>query len=195
VSRKDEQHLDGELLGVRLCFSQDRFGHEIRLCDGTNQVGVLRSLEGAPDEKWPASPPFQSLHVERREQAGAERQVALLVGMSGKSHWSASIEVDRALRQARFDIACRTGETLKLAPASRYRISQDVALEKVGDRRIVLRVPQLPTTEMVLEAFEGEASARIEEDSQGLAIVADDVQRQSGKRTIRWAYTLSAVQR
>jgi hypothetical protein len=193
VSRKGDQHLDGELLSVRLCFSEDRFGHEIWLGDGANQIRVLRSLEGAPDEEWPASPPFQSLHVERREHAGAGRQLALLVGMAGRSHWSASIEVDRAARQARFDIACRTGEALRTAPASRYRIAQNVARARVSDRRIVLRAAELPNVQLILEALEGEASARIEDDPQGLAIVADDIQPRIGKRTIRWAYRLSAV--
>ncbi len=89
---------------------------------GEASLPLLESLEGSPEEPWPTSPPWQSVHIESRDSG----QVALLMGMAGGSHWSASIEssLDGALI---FDIACRVsgeagdlGSAYKTAPGIRF---------------------------------------------------------------------------
>lgn len=81
--------------------------------DAPNWIELFRAAESSADVAWPDSPPLQELHIEKH---GA-RDVALLVGRAGKSHWSASIgfepsstdhhpDIDQS--QLIFDIACRT---------------------------------------------------------------------------------------
>jgi hypothetical protein len=97
----------------------DRFGHEIswRCADGVLHV-LGTSLEGAGDEDWPASPPLQELHFERRS---ADLSVALLVGMAGSSHWSLVVEAHAARECLVFEAACRVHGTPGLL-GSRYRL-------------------------------------------------------------------------
>ncbi len=68
------------------------------------QTQVLESIEGTPDQNWPPSPPLQELHLESRPDG---KQLALLVGMAGTSHWSMSVEFDPHAGRAIFDVACR----------------------------------------------------------------------------------------
>ncbi|MBX7165003.1 MAG: hypothetical protein K1X74_01520 [Pirellulales bacterium] len=95
----------------------DRYGHELQARQGDHWRTLACSVEGTAEEVWPASPPLQQLHCETRP-GGVE--LALGVGMAGRSHWSASVAFDRAQATLDFDLACRVFE----APAwlgSRYR--------------------------------------------------------------------------
>lgn len=104
--------IDAQGVGVRVEFERlaDRFGHVISLLQGASATPLLRSREGTGAEAWPASPPLQQLSIERREPA---RSVALLVGMAGASHWSASVESFPAERTLVFDVACRFGGAIQ----------------------------------------------------------------------------------
>jgi hypothetical protein len=81
----------------------DRYGHRIQQQFGGEWHTVLESVEGSAADVWPPSPALQSLHVEHRDTG----PVALLVGRSGTSHWSASIEPLASRAVVQFDIACR----------------------------------------------------------------------------------------
>ena len=74
---------------MQFVFREDRYAHEVWFDDGSAWVCALQSVEDSPAEAWPASPPWQSLHLESRPD---QRPLALLVGMAGKNHWSASID-------------------------------------------------------------------------------------------------------
>jgi hypothetical protein len=89
--------------GLRLEFVQhhDRYSHRIVAADGAI---LLCSIEGTDQDIWPASPPLQQLSIEEH-RPGVE--VALLVGMAGKSHWSLSIEPLADGSGFLFDVACR----------------------------------------------------------------------------------------
>jgi hypothetical protein len=103
-------------LEVRFNRRSDRIEHEVRI-SGID-VALLASIEGNHDEPWPDSPPFQELTLEERDG----RPVALLVGRSGTSYWSASVEPVAEFEIISFDIACR----FQRPPTwlgSRYRIS------------------------------------------------------------------------
>lgn len=93
--------------GVRVVFFHDgdRVAHRIEVRDdaGGGWETALASLEGCADEAWPASPPFQQLHVEGRPTG----PILFLVGMAGKSHWSAAVEAAADRRSIRFDVAVR----------------------------------------------------------------------------------------
>lgn len=110
----------GECLRVEFIQQGDRYGHRLITVDADGrEILVLESVEGNPTETWPPSPPLQNLSIETLPDG---RRVALLVGMAGRGHWSASIEAlpDEAVFV--FDIACRSsgGEP---ALASSYRLA------------------------------------------------------------------------
>jgi hypothetical protein len=67
-------------------------------------ISLLESVEGTRADDWPPSPPLQSLRI---EELDGERRVALLVGMAGRSHWSASVEPVVGEAAVVFDVACR----------------------------------------------------------------------------------------
>ena len=97
-------------LALRVDFIKlaDRYGHElsavIREGSAENVVPLCASVEGAGDDPWPPSPPLQSLSIEKLADG---RKAALLVGMAGKSHWSASIAEVAGFCELEFDYACR----------------------------------------------------------------------------------------
>ncbi|HEY5313316.1 MAG TPA: hypothetical protein VIK18_12390 [Pirellulales bacterium] len=119
----------GELTGAgwRIVFvrSGDRIAHHVELADGDQREPLLVSIEGSPDEPSPASPPLQQVHFQPLPGGG---QAALLVGMAGRSHWSAAVEVPADGRQAAFEIACRA-----VAPpawlGSSYRLESKLTVE------------------------------------------------------------------
>lgn len=96
-----------EAAGLRAVFVRrgDRFAHRIEVRDDQSPgwVAALESREGTDEEPWPPSPPFQQLHVEHRK----EGVVVLLVGMAGRSHWSAAVEVCPERKVLKFDVAVR----------------------------------------------------------------------------------------
>lgn len=86
----------------------DRIAHEVRIQPhGGGAELVWNSVEGTDAEDWPLSPPYQELMM---QEIGG-RQVALLVGMAGKSHWSLSVDIDSQRNSVRFDAACRIATT------------------------------------------------------------------------------------
>jgi hypothetical protein len=109
---------DGTRLRIEFTWRGDRYGHVISMLDpGGQSQPLLESVEGSSDDPWPPSPPLQSLSIETLPD---DRSAALLVGMAGRSHWSASIEPDREAPALVFDVACRHPER-SVSLGSRYR--------------------------------------------------------------------------
>ncbi len=96
----------GKRLRLSLAWRQDRYQTELFLDEESSSTLLLSSVEGSAQDRWPASPPLQSLALESR----GEQTVALAVGMAGKAHWSASIETLPEPLALRFDYACRLSE-------------------------------------------------------------------------------------
>jgi len=123
-----ERFLEAGDLRVRFTWHLDRYAHEISRRAGGDWQPLLVSVEGSPQDDWPASPPFQSLHIEERDDG---RTLALLVGMAGKSHWSASIEIEgpspAASACVSFDVACRVPDCPAGLLGSTYRPAGDSA--------------------------------------------------------------------
>jgi hypothetical protein len=157
---------------VRFYFRQDRYAHQIYVAEGGAWRAVLESVEGTPDDAWPSSPPFQSATYEHKP-AGP---VILLVGMAGKCHWSASVELDQADGQIRFDVACRAMAPPKDALGSRYRAMSGCAIHEVR-----------------LEVIPGSHSDHVDtsHDEQSIAILCGNSPAAStGKQTLRWSYAV-----
>jgi hypothetical protein len=133
VKATGQQVLESGGLRVRFFWRDDRYAHEIAVQEDGRWRVALVSVEGSPLEDWPASGPFQSLHVERRDDSA----VALLVGMAGKSHWSASCQIDPAAPRVTFDVACRVRTAEAGFLGSTYRACDDAharaTIEPVGE--------------------------------------------------------------
>ncbi len=165
----NEQTLTAGPIRVAFVYRGDRFAHVIEVLEGTEWRAVYRSVEGAADEPWPASPPLVQLHVEPRSEG---KQVALLVGMAGGNHWSAGIEADPTLARVSFDIACRVrGPEVGLLGSSYEQLA-------TGGN-----APQPTIT------VGNDDTARIEPGRLSIGPRADS---SPGPRTMRWAYQWSA---
>jgi hypothetical protein len=107
-----------------------RISHRIELREGNGWRSQLTSLEGNDNEPWPPSPALQSLHIERH---GAD-DIAFLVGMAGRSHWSASIRANQSLDRIECEIACRVaspplwlGSTYELLESTKHPLQINAA--------------------------------------------------------------------
>ena len=183
VSSHREQQIEAGGLRVRFAFQGDRFAHAIKVARGAQWVEFISSIEGTPLDLWPPSPPLQSLHLEARPP---ERQLALLVGMAGKSHWSVSVELDPA-GWVSFDIACRVRSEESIHLGNEYQPLQP-ALE-TSDSCLVFANP-IGQGRMALEILESCGPARLRFDDGHLRIEPADMAGQS-PRTVRWGYRIS----
>jgi hypothetical protein len=109
---------DGLCLRVQFLWRHDRFGNVISVVNaGGESIALLESVEGTPEDHWPPSPPLQSLSIETLSDG---RRAALLLGMAGGSHWSASVEPSSGEAALTFDLACRSARQPGIL-GSRYR--------------------------------------------------------------------------
>jgi hypothetical protein len=155
----------GHGLRVEFEWRGDRFGHSIVLVSGgaPGSIPLLKSIEGTAGEAWPPSPPLQSLSLETLPDG---RKVALLVGMAGRSHWSASIEALPDRPALVFDIACRRGQEAE-ALGSAYQPAAGT-----DERRNLICA----------------AGTALQEDERALRFFPQ-VQASVGS-TVRWKYTV-----
>jgi hypothetical protein len=179
------QLLEGCGIGVRFAFHEDRYSHEISLADGSRWIPILTSVEGSPMDEWPASPPLQSLHLETRQ---GNRQLALLVGMAGRSHWSMSVELDLATARVTFDIACRTRAGAVEHLGSRYKALQPPA-EHSRRRAIFVPTAKAPMR-LGIEINEHFGDARLEASADLINLIAAQPSREQ-PQTVRWGYAVS----
>jgi hypothetical protein len=95
----------GHSLRLVLVQIADRVTHRIEVLDSDARVmAELRSIEGTGIDEWPPSPALQSCSL---QEIHPGQTTAFLVGMAGKSHWSASLEPVAGQGEFIFDIACR----------------------------------------------------------------------------------------
>lgn len=181
-----------EMPGMRfeLLHRGDRFGHRIWTVDARRDVLLLTSQEGTPDDPWPPSPPLQELHLESRPGG---KELALLVGMAGHSHWSLSAELDAAAGTLTLDVACRVRD--RAGPlGSRYATDRlwQAQLEcgafgsVVDDREYRLEVDRAtePCAELVIPA-----------PRQIAVLPVIGPESKASPRTIRWRYVVRQVRR
>jgi len=154
------QAVDVDGKGLRIVFRHqgDRYGHEIFWTDGDREVGVLRSCEGTSDQRWPLSPPWQSLELDGGSMG---RPTAFLLGMAGNSHWSMSVQVETARRRAVFDVACRLRQPPDFLGTS---------YEVIGDCELV------PYQRGALVSLGESHGAALEKDTTPIAVAWDDAE-------------------
>jgi hypothetical protein len=134
---------------------------------------------------------LQSLHIERPQ---GEHERALLVGMAGRSHWSASVVLDAPESRLRFDIACRVPAGLAARLGVTYR--SDWPLVEHDVHRALLRSSTGgDSPDVLIEVDPLHAGVQIRPIAEGLSILAGDVAALETSHTVRWAYTLTLVPR
>lgn len=159
----------------------DRVAHRIARLTASGCAILATSIEGTPDQDWPPSPPLQHVHFEQR---GHGDRVALLVGMAGRSHWSASAEMDSVTGALVWDVACRTadlpawlGTTYYLgAPAS---VLAATARFQIGDQCATIVFRTGDGEPIHAEQCDGQLRWRVP------AVAAPQA------RTIRWQYRIA----
>jgi hypothetical protein len=133
--------------GIRIEFlrSHDRHAHRI-LAVGCEELPVplLASVEGTAEEPWPPSPAFQAINLEDlpdREESAESPRAAMLVGMSGSTHWSMCVKPLSRMSTAE-DSPARTGfffdaaGRLKSAPkvlSTRYSVGKRVRAKQMSN--------------------------------------------------------------
>jgi hypothetical protein len=150
-------------LRVEFFRAADRFAHRVSIVDGAGPEAILaESIEGSADEPWPASPALQECH---REMGPDGRPRLLLVGMSGASHWSMSVETLGESSIA-FDVACR-GRGFPPRIGSAYRwpspgsLSEGFIRSSVGGRACKLSMDPGTEGELRLEAHIARVECRV----------------------------------
>lgn len=175
----------------------DRLGHLVRLIapDGSASDLALASVEDDAAQTWPSSPPLQSIHCELLPAGGT---AALLVGMAGKSHWSASMESLPGEGALLFDFACRVRETplrlgttyqvqsatrQSIVPSNIQRVSEVEVLLSLGEKS--LRLSGEPA------ATHPSPRMELSSDSPGKINVSCQVNQITAASTLRWRYRLA----
>jgi hypothetical protein len=132
----------------------DRVGHRIEVllpgaADTPSVLAELRSLEGTSHELWPPSPPLQSCSLQEIQPA---QTAAFLVGMAGKSHWSASIETIPGQAEVVFDVACRVSQipdwlgstyspsVVRVKDQHSMQVQSPVAILRIGGHFLSVRI-------------------------------------------------------
>jgi hypothetical protein len=159
---------DGSILRIEFVWHVDRFMHRISAASAAGVVlSLLESVEGTPADDWPASPPLHSLSI---TELALGRRAALLVGMAGRSHWSASIEALPGAAEILFDLACRHSD-LPQWLGSRYRVPPG------GAGRFTVE-PQ---------------GSRVASDDRAGLITVEPLPALGRSGTARWKYCVKAV--
>ena len=170
-------------LRATLAWVDDRFVQYIDWVAGAQSFRLMESVEGTADDAWPPSPALQQLSVENRSQ---KRQVALMVGMVGQSHWSVSIENEPQERKLIFDVACRIAE-----PSSdlgtQYRTTSPITLLS-EDHGVEVAVAGR-SCQVILESTGRGESDLIQYKKDIIQIVATQKLSQFPD-TLRWKYSL-----
>jgi hypothetical protein len=169
---------------LRITFARqgDRYGHQVEsIAADKSATPLLQSIEGTPDQDWPASPALKELHLEQRPDG---KQLALLVGMAGRSHWSLSVELDPVAEQLVFDVACRLrDEPQQLTSA--YRLLSQSGPLTIDSGRVLLP----DGLELQPQAVEGQLADMAL--PMPLALVFHPPIRYGNyPKTVRWRYAI-----
>jgi hypothetical protein len=174
----------GTGLGVALWRQGDRYAHALYAFGGAAETPLLlmASLEGNDREPWPTSPPLQQLIVEPRE---AGRNVALLIGMAGSSHWSLSIDVDSIGRLIVFEAACRCS-TQPTEMGSRYRVRP---VSRLSNRELQWHLPNSGQVELVWPDSRGQCQHGPPRQTDWI-VRPMDLSPPQWPATVRWNYAV-----
>ncbi len=171
---------------LRLQFDRrgDRFGHTVFIVDASGEERLLlKSLEGDDSTPWPASPPLQNVHVEKR---AGDVTVALAVGMAGRSHWSLAVEALPG-GELKFDAACRLSE-LPEQLGSQYSLGDDV---QVAGTASPLKLDISTLARVAVQSLDAAAVSVRQPQGEGRSVdVAANWGDCAWPATVRWQYSI-----
>jgi hypothetical protein len=177
----------GHALRVEFVWHGDRYRHLIAVArpDGSS-MPCFESVEGGAADPWPPSPPLQSLSIETLPDG---RRVALLVGMAGNCHWSASIEPSASGRSLVFDIACRVAGPNPIL-GSQYLVSKQAgdAVPFAADDCSWCEARLGGVDVLLIPATAAASRSKLERIDEGRCSITPDCVEASA--TIRWKYEL-----
>ena len=180
------QVIDGDGRGLRVMFQRqaDRCAHRIELIDGAKSFCLLTSVEGTSDQPWPPSPPLQQLSI---EELSPGNRVALLLGMAGKSHWSASVECDPASSSLLFDVACRVQQPPQRL-GSCYRAEVPLADASLDRARFTTACANV--TLQLLPLADPPSVSLVQSENQ-IAVAYQELTVARVPSTLRWKYRVT----
>lgn len=173
----------GHVLRLVLEQATDRVAHRIEVLDSDSHVlAELRSIEGTSAEDWPPSPPLQSCSL---QEIRPGQTAAFLVGMAGKTHWSASIEAAPREGALVFDFACRVQskpQGLGTSYAMHSASSEAVAHFQLSPAGIAVHVIRTDVGNHHADSFQA--------SEQPLCLVCPDAPPAKFPATMRWRYRI-----
>lgn len=176
--------LTGGGLQVRFQFVGDRFVHTIAAFDDERLTPLAASIEGAPEEEWPASPAIQEVNT----QHPGENPLAMLMGQTVQGYWSVTIELNPATGRAEFDVACRVKSAPTLGSSYRTVVTPQPTAEgtrlEVGD--VVVEVTSLGTDAAA------DSGPELVCDDEGFSVICHDSPVKF-PQTLRWRYAIIRV--
>ncbi len=176
----------GVTLRVAFVWWQDRFGQVISVgTPGGDLATVLSSIEGDAQELWPASPPLQSVSLGPLADG---RQAALLVGMAGRSHWSASVEALSGRAALVFDVACRLG-SLPASLGTQYSVAAGQIRSGPGEKQrefVEIRTDG-PAVRIYREDLP-QAATKLRLPESGDIVIRPALPDKLATATVRWKY-------
>jgi hypothetical protein len=177
---------NGKGIRVRFLWKDGRYGHQIEVVDGLLTRTLLESVEGDGLTAWPPSPPFQHANVSRIVSDSQHDHVAMLVGATGKSHWSMCVS-ERDCDELFFDVACRTEHPPEFLGNTYRALFRNVA---VSERMNCAFVPA-DAPGIVVVAQDAEMS--LDSNRSPTPIVrckATETRFDKSPATIRWQYVI-----
>ena len=159
-----------------------RVAHALQYVGEQETVTLLESVEGT-DEDWPPSPPYQQLSVEPTAEGG---EIAFLVGMAGRSHWSASIQ---PLEQGfLFEVACRAREQPEQL-GSIYRLGETCqAIQSNSEPQRINRLT-LPQGVLIIQCLDQQPPATIAWEQRACRVMLPSPST-SLPSTFQWSYRI-----
>lgn len=170
----------GRCLRVVFLWERDRYAHRIEVVEQGLVTNCLTTEEGSISDQWPPSPTLQQHSMVEGHEG---KQVALLVGMAGKSHWSASVEGDATTTSLVFDVACRVGRRPRWLGSS-YRTELPITLDDLGASRLAVRDGSVM---LIIEPTDTTCIATVLGECDRVSLVAP-LPDAEPPFTIRWKY-------
>jgi hypothetical protein len=181
----------GHRLRVDFFKLSDRYGHRLSVVlrdepGRETMIPLAESVEGTSDDPWPPSPPLQSFSIETLADG---RTAALLVGMAGRSHWSASIDVkpdESVIGLIEFDFACRSAE-LPRSLACEYRALPGVEVHL--DPKIWFLQLRWQNARVLMKGLHGCEKPEVIADIHPRFRFVLPVEKLKPGETLRWRYS------
>lgn len=163
-------------------WQRDRYAHRIEVLERGRVTICLTTVEGDADDQWPPSPPLQQYST---EAGGAGEGLVLLLGMAGKSHWSASVETDATTTSLVFDVACRVARRPRWL-GSTYRVERPITLGSQGTPSVVVgdRVAKA-----IVEPADAACITPVTQDGNRVTVVPS-LPDATPPFTVRWKYRI-----